>query len=338
MTAVRLARAATGRERGDQVRRLLPRPRRRPARRGGLRARDAGDPRLARASRRRRRPTRSSCRGTTRPRSTRRSTTPASVAAILAEPLPANMGLVPPREGFLELLRERCDAAGALLVLDEVITGFRVARGGAQELLGVEPDLTMLGKVLGGGLPLAAVAGRARRDGAARAGRARPTRPARCPATRSRPPPGSRRCAARRRAPTSGSRDDRPARSGALGCRGAGARCRWSRETGLLTVFFSRAAGDRLRRRAGTATTRRSPLLGPRCSSGASTCRRPRSRRGSPRWPTPTSTRAHDRGGRARRSRSRVWRERDDAQRAHHGAPARARVRGGRGHRARRCA
>ncbi len=82
------------------------------------------------------------------------------VAAIIAEPLPANMGLVPPRSGFVQLLRDACDSAGALLVLDEVITGFRVARGGAQEQLGVTPDLTVLGKVLGGGLPLAAVAGR----------------------------------------------------------------------------------------------------------------------------------------------------------------------------------
>ena len=81
------------------------------------------------------------------------------VAAVLAEPIAANMGLVPPRSGFVQLLREACDAAGALLVLDEVITGFRVARGGAQETLGVTPDLTVLGKVLGGGLPLAAVAG-----------------------------------------------------------------------------------------------------------------------------------------------------------------------------------
>jgi glutamate-1-semialdehyde 2,1-aminomutase len=81
------------------------------------------------------------------------------LAAILAEPMPANMGLVPPAPGFLEVLRATCDASGAVLVLDEVITGFRVARGGAQEMLGVSPDLTILGKVLGGGLPLAAVAG-----------------------------------------------------------------------------------------------------------------------------------------------------------------------------------
>jgi glutamate-1-semialdehyde 2,1-aminomutase len=82
-----------------------------------------------------------------------------SLAAVLAEPIPGNMGLVPPGDGFLEALRDGCDRIGALLVLDEVITGFRVARGGAQERLGVRGDLVVLGKVLGGGLPLAAVAG-----------------------------------------------------------------------------------------------------------------------------------------------------------------------------------
>jgi glutamate-1-semialdehyde-2,1-aminomutase len=82
------------------------------------------------------------------------------VAALLAEPVAANMGVVPPADGFLEFLREATAGAGALLVFDEVITGFRVARGGAQELYGVEPDLTILGKVLGGGLPAAAFAGR----------------------------------------------------------------------------------------------------------------------------------------------------------------------------------
>ena len=82
-----------------------------------------------------------------------------AVAAVLAEPIAANMGVVPPAEGFLELLRTATAETGALLVFDEVITGFRVARGGAQELYGVEPDLTVLGKVLGGGLPAAAYAG-----------------------------------------------------------------------------------------------------------------------------------------------------------------------------------
>jgi glutamate-1-semialdehyde 2,1-aminomutase len=81
------------------------------------------------------------------------------LAAIIAEPLPANMGLVPPRPGFLELLREYASATGALLILDEVISGFRVASGGAQELTGVSADLTILGKVLGGGLPAAALGG-----------------------------------------------------------------------------------------------------------------------------------------------------------------------------------
>jgi glutamate-1-semialdehyde 2,1-aminomutase len=82
------------------------------------------------------------------------------LAAIVAEPLPANMGLVPATDAFLALARERADATGALLVLDEVISGFRVARGGAQELLGVHGDLTIMGKIIGGGLPAAALGGR----------------------------------------------------------------------------------------------------------------------------------------------------------------------------------
>jgi glutamate-1-semialdehyde 2,1-aminomutase len=83
------------------------------------------------------------------------------LAAILVEPVAGNMGVVPPEPGFLEALRTLCDASGALLVFDEVITGFRVARGGAQERFGVIPDLTILGKIAGGGLPLAAFGGRA---------------------------------------------------------------------------------------------------------------------------------------------------------------------------------
>jgi glutamate-1-semialdehyde 2,1-aminomutase len=80
-------------------------------------------------------------------------------AALIAEPIAANMGVVPPAEGFLEFLRAATRDAGSLLVFDEVITGFRVAPGGAQQLYGVEPDLTVLGKVIGGGLPAAAFAG-----------------------------------------------------------------------------------------------------------------------------------------------------------------------------------
>jgi len=93
------------------------------------------------------------------PEALERATAEHEFAALLCEPYPANMGLVPPATGFLELLRERATATGALLVFDEVITGFRVGPGGAQELTGVTPDLTMLGKVIGGGLPAAAFAG-----------------------------------------------------------------------------------------------------------------------------------------------------------------------------------
>ena len=81
------------------------------------------------------------------------------LAAILVEPVPANMGVVPPAGNFLAMLREAADRSGALLVFDEVISGFRVARGGAQERYGVSPDLTIMGKIIGGGLPAAAYGG-----------------------------------------------------------------------------------------------------------------------------------------------------------------------------------
>ena len=83
------------------------------------------------------------------------------IAAVILEPVPANAGLYLARPGFLELLRELCTEYGALLIFDEVMTGFRVARGGVQELCGVTPDLTALGKVIGGGLPVGAFGGRA---------------------------------------------------------------------------------------------------------------------------------------------------------------------------------
>ena len=83
------------------------------------------------------------------------------LACVIVEPVAGNMGVVPPEPGFLQTLRQLCDASGALLVFDEVITGFRVGRGGAQELYEVRPDLTILGKIVGGGLPLAAFGGRA---------------------------------------------------------------------------------------------------------------------------------------------------------------------------------
>ena len=83
------------------------------------------------------------------------------LACVIVEPVAGNMGVIPPEPGFLQTLRQLCDASGALLVFDEVITGFRVGRGGAQELYEVRPDLTILGKIVGGGLPLAAFGGRA---------------------------------------------------------------------------------------------------------------------------------------------------------------------------------
>ena len=83
-----------------------------------------------------------------------------TIAAVIVEPVAANMGLVAPAEGFLEGLRAACDATGALLIFDEVITGFRLARGGATERFGVTPDLWCFGKVIGGGLPVGAFGGR----------------------------------------------------------------------------------------------------------------------------------------------------------------------------------
>ncbi|MDX2412218.1 MAG: glutamate-1-semialdehyde 2,1-aminomutase [Woeseiaceae bacterium] len=83
------------------------------------------------------------------------------VACVIVEPIAGNMNMVPPVPGFLETLREQCTAAGAVLILDEVMTGFRVAKGGAQSLFGIQPDLTTLGKIVGGGMPAAAFGGRA---------------------------------------------------------------------------------------------------------------------------------------------------------------------------------
>jgi glutamate-1-semialdehyde 2,1-aminomutase len=83
------------------------------------------------------------------------------IAAVILEPIPANMGIVLPRPAYLPVLRSVCDENGSLLIFDEVITGFRVARGGAQQLFGVRPDLTCLGKIVGGGLPLGIYGGRA---------------------------------------------------------------------------------------------------------------------------------------------------------------------------------
>ncbi len=161
MSALRLARALHPPLPGAQVRRRLPRPRRPVPRRGGLRARHARDPGVARRAgrgrrghgRRRLQRHRSRSRGGRAPqRGPRRD---------LRRAGRRQHGLRPAGSpGFLEALRALCDVSGALLVFDEVITGFRVARGGAQERYGVRPDLTILGKIVGGGLPLAAFGGR----------------------------------------------------------------------------------------------------------------------------------------------------------------------------------
>ena len=83
------------------------------------------------------------------------------IACVIVEPIAGNMNMVPPVPGFLETLRDECTQAGALLIFDEVMTGFRVAKGGAQAVFGIEPDLTTLGKIVGGGMPAAAFGGRA---------------------------------------------------------------------------------------------------------------------------------------------------------------------------------
>ena len=83
------------------------------------------------------------------------------IACVIVEPIAGNMNMVPPEAGFLETLREECTKVGAILIFDEVMTGFRVAKGGAQALFGIQPDLTTLGKIIGGGMPAAAFGGRA---------------------------------------------------------------------------------------------------------------------------------------------------------------------------------
>jgi len=82
------------------------------------------------------------------------------IACLIVEPIAGNMGVVPPQPGFLEVLRKVTSQSGALLIFDEVITGFRVSFGGAQKLYGVSPDLTCLGKIIGGGLPVGAYGGK----------------------------------------------------------------------------------------------------------------------------------------------------------------------------------
>src|SRR5439155_11121517 len=90
-----------------------------------------------------------------------RAAVDSDLAAIIVEPVAGNMGCVPPADGFLQGLREICDKNGTLLILDEVMTGFRVSYGGAQALYNIKPDITTLGKIIGGGMPIGAYGGRA---------------------------------------------------------------------------------------------------------------------------------------------------------------------------------
>ena len=156
-----------------QVRRLLPRPRRRrcspapaPASRRSASRRAPACPTGDDAPTPSSRPTTTSTRPPRRSSATARGSPRSSSSRW-----PGTWASCRPRPGFLEALRALCDASGALLIFDEVITGFRVARGGAQERFGVLPDLTILGKIVGGGLPARRVRRPRRRDGAARSGR-----------------------------------------------------------------------------------------------------------------------------------------------------------------------
>ena len=161
MSAIRLARGVTGRDAHPQVRRLLPRALGWAAGRCGQWCGDARHPgfagRAAADDGTHRAGTVQRSRMPWRPRS---SAGPDEIACVIVEPVAGNMGCVPPQPGFLPGLRRLCDEYGALLIFDEVMTGFRVAHGGAQRLYRVKPDLTCLGKVVGGGLPAAAYGGR----------------------------------------------------------------------------------------------------------------------------------------------------------------------------------
>ena len=271
-----------------QVRGLLPRPRRRAARERRLRASPRSGSRRARACRRRhdRRHDRR------RPYNDVDATAAAverygeGLAAIIVEPVAGNMGVVPPAPGFLEALRALCDASGALLVFDEVITGFRVARGGAQERYGVCPDLTDPRQDRRRRPAARGVRRPRRRDGAARAGRRRLPGRARSPGTRSRPPPGSRccaGCATRRvyeRARAQGARLE-------AGLRAVRPRPARRRDADALPRPAGPSATSRTRRRATPSATARSSAT---CSSAASTSRRRSSSACSSRSPTPTRT------------------------------------------------
>ena len=239
MSALRLARAFTGRAEDRQVHGLLPRARRPPARAGRLRRRDARSARLSR------RHAGAVADTLTAPYNDLEAVERlfgehADIAAVIVEPVAGNMGLVPPVDGFLEGLRELTAAHGALLVFDEVMTGFRVHPGGAQALYGVTPDLTTLGKVIGGGLPVGRLRREARDHGARRAGRARlPGRHAlREPA---RDDGGDRDAAGALPSPGSGTGSSAPGNGSSRASRRSVLRCRSARVGTMFGLFFTEA-------------------------------------------------------------------------------------------------
>ena len=206
------------------------------------------------------------------------------------------MGVVPPADGFLELPARAGRRDGALLIFDEVITGFRVARGGAQELYGITPDLTLMGKVLGGGLPAAAYGGRRElMERVAPAGdvyqagtlSGNPLAVAAGLATLERLDGAAyRRLGDLTDLLATGLRaaaGDRPVQVASA--------------PGLVTPFFSAGADPRLRRRRRRATSRPTAASAGRCSSAASTPRRPSSRPGSSPSPTTRRRSTAPRGG-----------------------------------------
>ena len=161
-----------GARRHRQVRGLLPRSRRSPAREGGQRPRDVRRARLGGRPRGHRAGTRSRSRSTIVPRSTQLfAERGKEIAAVIVEPVVGNMGCVPPEPGFLASIIELCRQHGALSIFDEVMTGCRLAPGGAQERFGLTPDMTALGKIVGGGMPLAGLRRRGRRHERHRAAR-----------------------------------------------------------------------------------------------------------------------------------------------------------------------
>ena len=212
-------------------------------------------------------------------------------AAIICEPYPANMGLVPPDAGFLQELRDHADRTGALLIFDEVITGFRVAGGGAQERESVMPDLTVLGKIIGGGLPAAAYAGpRELMEQIAPAGDVYQA------GTLSGNPLATAAGLATLRLLDESAYAQLDRLTGVLAdgieeaVQETGVDRDASRGPRASSRCSSRSARQATTTRPGRATSRRTRPSAAGCSTTACTCRPPSSRRGSRRWRTATST------------------------------------------------